>query len=91
MSSSKKPDSFLLRFKDDDCVNGVSSETFEKLMNATGMSKTDLIHFALVNLVDKFIPAYEQDEGPLTEAQHRMLNEISQVHQVPDDSFELLF
>lgn len=91
MSSSKKPDSFLLRFKDEDGVNGISSETFENLMNATGMSKTELVHFALVNLVEKFIPAYEQDDGPITEAQIRMLNEISQVRQVPDDSFDMLF
>lgn len=91
MSNVKKPDSFLLRFKDEDGVNGISSETFENLMNATGMSKTDLVHFALVNLVEKFIPAYEQDDGPLTDAQFRMLNEISQVQQVPDDSFDMLF
>ncbi|QHP58561.1 hypothetical protein [Pectobacterium carotovorum] len=90
MSSIKKADSVLLRFKEQDGVNSISSETFENLMNATGMSKTELIHFALSNLVTRYIPAYEQDDGPLTEAQIRMLNEISQVQQVPDDSFELL-
>ncbi|HEJ7512074.1 TPA: hypothetical protein SMG93_002641 [Klebsiella oxytoca] len=90
MSSIKKPDSFLLRFKDEDGINGISSESFEKLMKATGMSKTDLMHFALANLVEKYLPAYEQDDGPLTEAQFRMLEEISQVDQVPDESFDML-
>ncbi|WP_354690912.1 hypothetical protein [Phytobacter sp. RSE-02] len=90
MSSIKKSDSFLLRFKEEDGINGISSESFEKLMKATGMSKTDLMHFALVSLMDKYIPAYEQDDGPLTEAQFRMLIERSKTDQVPDESFEML-
>ena len=90
MSRMKTPDSFLLRFKEEDGINGISSESFEKLMKATGMSKTDLMHFALVNLVEKYIPAYEQDDGPLTEAQFRTLHERSKTNQTPDESFEML-
>ncbi|MFJ5356485.1 hypothetical protein [Pectobacterium sp. CHL-2024] len=90
MSSIRKTDSFLLRFKDEDGISGISSKTFEHLIDATGMSKTELVHLALLGLVDKFLPAYEQDDGPLTEAQFRMLSEISQVHQEPDGSFEML-
>ncbi|WP_447868533.1 hypothetical protein [Rahnella aceris] len=90
MSSLKKADSFLLRFKEEDSINGITSETFENLIDATGMSKTELVHLALIGMVDKFIPAYEQDDGPLTEAQFRLLNETTQTQQEPDESFEML-
>lgn len=90
MSSLKKANSFLLRFKEKDSINGITSETFENLIDATGMTKTELVHFALISMVDKFIPAYEKDDGPLTEAQLQLLRDIAQTQQEMDESFEMI-
>lgn len=49
------------------------------------MSKTRLMHFALSKIRDSFIPAYEMDDGPITDKQIRMLNEITSLGDIPED------
>ncbi|HAT1528475.1 TPA: hypothetical protein PDH53_004173 [Morganella morganii] len=88
MESVKKTESVLLRFKERDSFDEISSDTFHQLMEATGMSKTRLMHFALSKIRDSFIPAYEMDDGPITDKQIRMLNEITSLGDIPEDFFD---
>ena len=47
-------ESFLIRFKEVDSPIGISSETFDKLCESMGMSKTAVCHHALMELAKKF-------------------------------------
>lgn len=48
------PDAFLFRFKETDALNGICLETFELLCETLNMSKTDVMHFALKQLEERF-------------------------------------
>lgn len=69
MSNAETSETVLLRLRPQDTPIGVSSATFAQLMSQTGLNKTEVIHFALRQLADRFLPRYELDDGPLTDAQ----------------------
>lgn len=48
-------ESFLLRFKEQDGISGITSETFDKLCKTLNMSKTAVIHKALMDIAPRFI------------------------------------
>ena len=54
MGEAKPCKSFLLRFKKVDTINGVTSETFEKLCAHLEMNKTQTLHFALKRLAKDY-------------------------------------
>ena len=92
MASAEKAESFLFRLRKQDTPTGVSPETVEKLMEQTGLSKTELTHLALRQLADRFLPKYELDEGPLTAEQREAVRKASPATNVPDEDFtERLF
>jgi hypothetical protein len=87
-----KTGSFLFRFRSIDTPTGVSEETVNQLMSVTGLNKTEITHLALKQMADKFIPAYEADNGPITEEQDRWIREKSVATNVSDGLFtERLF
>lgn len=85
-------DKFLLRMRPKDTPTGVSIATVELLMNQTGLNKTELVHYALRQMADRYLPRYEQDDGPLTAAQHEAIRATSSASETPDELFtERLF
>ncbi|PWC19526.1 hypothetical protein [Brenneria corticis] len=87
----KQKKEVLLRFREQDSENGISFETFEKLMQITEMNKTELLHKALRIMVKQYIAPYEQDDGPLSEQQYEALKKMSPVSNVSEEEMETLF
>lgn len=69
MAHAERSETVLLRLRPQDTPTGISGSTFEQLMSQTGLNKTEVIHFALRQMADRFLPKYELDDGPLTDAQ----------------------
>ncbi|WPO98182.1 hypothetical protein SFA35_16170 [Pseudomonas sp. HR96] len=69
MAHVEKLDTVLFRLRPQDTPTGISTETFGLLMAQTGMNKTEVIHYALRQLADRYLPKYELDDGPLTPEQ----------------------
>lgn len=64
------PKKFLFQLRPRDNEFGVSEETFLRLMDELALNQTELVHKALRNLAKEVLPAYEPDDGPLSDAQH---------------------
>jgi hypothetical protein len=78
---------FLLRLRKRDTPTGVSEATVEKLMEATGLSKTEVAHLALKQMANRYLPFYAQDDGPLTLAQIRVIRAASPATDTPEEQF----
>ncbi len=63
------PPAILLRYRDRDSALGVSRDTTLKMARELGVSETQVIHYALSLLAKRTVPAYEPDEGPLSDRQ----------------------
>ena len=83
--TAERTESVLLRLRKQDTPTGVSSSTIELLTKQTGLSKTEVIHFALRQLADRYLPKYELDDGPLTPAQHAAIRSASPVSHLPEE------
>lgn len=59
--------SLPVRFRDSDSAQGVTRETLEKMAAKLNMNSTEVIHHALAKLAMHIFPAYEPDEGPLSD------------------------
>lgn len=59
----------LLKFRAKDSPYGVTRETLKALSEATDASETLVVHLALSRFAREVLPAYEMDDGPLTEVQ----------------------
>ncbi len=70
----KDDEKFLLRLRERDTQFGVTRGTLANLAKALGVNETDAIHRVLAESARKHIPQYEQDEGPLTDAQDRRID-----------------
>lgn len=68
----KQTNGFLLRLRKQDTPTGVSRSTIEDLMALTGLSQTEVAHLALRQMADRYLPLYEEDDGPLTADQFRL-------------------
>ncbi|EQB99285.1 hypothetical protein LGZ99_00910 [Photorhabdus temperata] len=79
--------SFLLRLRSRDTPTSISAATLDTLVNVTGMSKTELVHLALRNLADQYLPHYERDDGPLTHEQIAAIHKASEASTLPDSVF----
>ncbi|MCP1438680.1 hypothetical protein J3D56_002116 [Erwinia persicina] len=92
LNAETKANSFLFRLRSKDTPTGISAGTLDRLMQETGLSKTELTHLALRNLADEYLPYYAQDDGPLSDAQIQRINEVSKAAEIPEESFtEKLF
>jgi hypothetical protein len=89
---SKQASGFLLRLRKQDTPTGVSETTVEKLMEVTGLSKTELVHLALKEMANRYLPFYAKDDGPLTPEQIQSIRQASSASTTPEESFtERLF
>ncbi|AVJ51841.1 hypothetical protein Vid5_gp86 [Pantoea phage vB_PagS_Vid5] len=52
--SKEDAKAFLFRPRKQDSLIGVSAETIDKLCEATGMNKTELLHYALVRMANEY-------------------------------------
>ena len=62
-----KPKTLLFRLRRADSPHGISARTLKKLAEVLDLPETQVIHQALRKLADDFIPAYEPDDGPVTD------------------------
>ncbi|MFJ3487188.1 hypothetical protein ACIPL1_27780 [Pseudomonas sp. NPDC090202] len=86
-TAQDKPESMLLRLRKTDTPTSVSVTTVDLLEQQMGMNRTDLIHFALRQLADRFLPKYELDDGPLTDAQISAIRAASPATNIPEERF----
>ena len=86
-AEAKPAPGFLLRLRKRDTRTGVSEATVGKLMKATGLSKTEVAHLALKQMASRYLPFYEQDDGPLTIAQIRAIRQASTATDTPEEQF----
>lgn len=80
-SKRETPSSMLLKFKHKDTVMGVQKQTVKRMAELLGFNETDVVHFALSKLAREVIPAYEMDDGPLTESQINKIKALSGINQ----------
>ena len=85
--AEKQTDSFLFRLRKQDTPTGISGVTLQALIEITGLSKTELAHFALRKLADAYLPSYEKDEGALTPAQIQYIRSASPATETPEECF----
>jgi len=85
------PKKFLFQLRSVDNEFGVSEETFSRLMGELSLNQTELVHKALRNLAKEVLPAYQQDDGPLTDAQHTAVKNLSGLDISEDDLDSPLF
>ena len=71
----------LLKFKRKDSLLGVQKTTVKKMADLLGCNETDVVHYALSKLAKEIIPAYELDDGPLTESELKKIRILSGVDQ----------
>jgi len=60
-------------------------------MAELSLNQTELVHKALRNLAKEVLPAYQQDDGPLTDAQHVAVKKLSGLDIAEDDLDSPLF
>jgi hypothetical protein len=63
----------LFRLRTIDSPNGISARTLRQLARVFGVPETQVIHQALRKLASEFIPAYEADDGPVSDHMFRAL------------------
>ena len=66
----------LLQFRDKDTMFGVTRKTVQKMADQLGLSDTETALLALARLRDSLLPAYEFDEGALTEKQMKAIRKL---------------
>lgn len=78
-----KPKTLLFRLRRTDSSSGVSAGTLKRLAEILDVPETQVIHQALRKLAEDFIPAYEADDGPVSD---RMLEALKE--RVPQGRFK---
>ena len=66
----------LLRYRETDTTFGVTRATATRLAKTLGLSETQVIHVALAHFARQNLPAYEADDGPLTDEQMRAIERL---------------
>ncbi len=80
-SSKANAPSMLLKFKRKDSPLGVQKSTVKQMANLLGFNETDVVHYALSKLAKEIIPAYELDDGPLTESEIKKIRMLASIDQ----------
>lgn len=73
MSTSKSSNQIAFRYRSVDSAIGVTRYTAKRLAAHLGVDETQVIHQALHALAVQVLPQYENDDGPLTAAQVRLI------------------
>lgn len=71
------PSNLLLKFRAKDTPFGVTRETVKKIAALYDLSETEVVHMALSRLAKEELPAYEADEGPLTNREMSALRKVA--------------
>jgi len=79
-SKSNAP-SMLLKFKRKDSPLGVQKATVKQMANLLGFNETEVVHYALSKLAREIIPAYQLDDGPLTELEIKKIRMLAEIDQ----------
>lgn len=87
-ADNQAPKKFLIQLRAVDNEYGVSEATFARMMEALSLNQTELVHRALRNLAREVLPAYEMDEGPLSDAQHEAIRALSQHSNLDPEDVE---
>lgn len=66
-------DSLLLKFRSRDSLHGVTRHTVKALAQQLDVNETQVVHLALSKLASEILPAYEADDGPLSQIQLKSL------------------
>lgn len=66
----------LVQFRPKDTRFGVSRKTVQRMSSELGLTDTETMMLALARLRDSLLPAYERDDGPLTERQMRAVRKL---------------
>ena len=67
MPSTTKAESLLFRLRPSDTPSGISGPTLARLAAVLGLPETQVIHQALRKLAAEVLPAYEADDGPVSD------------------------
>lgn len=67
----------LVGFRETDNRFGVTRATLGKLADKLGLNETQVIHYALSQLASAELPAYEPDDGPLTQREIRAIQKLA--------------
>ncbi|HEY9035891.1 MAG TPA: hypothetical protein VIM96_04175 [Pseudomonadales bacterium] len=77
MTAATRDEKVLLKFRSTDTVTGVTRSTAKKIAKELGFNETQTIHFALAKLAKEVLPAYEQDDGPLTKKEMAAIEKLA--------------
>ena len=73
-------ENLLVKFRSKDTQFGVTRSTVKALAKQLDVNETQVIHVALSKLASDVLPAYELDDGPLTEKQVTALRKDVEKH-----------
>ena len=74
---NKTVSGILLRYRETDTTFGVTRATATHLAKTLGLSETHVIHVALAQFARQNLPAYESNDGPLTDEQYKRIHELA--------------
>lgn len=69
------PTKLLLTFRTKDTSTGVTRNTIQQLASQLDINETAVVHLALAKLAKETLPAYEPDDGPLTDQKVLVIQE----------------
>jgi len=76
VTTKRASDQIAFRYRPVDSALGVTRVTTRRLADALGVDETQTIHLALREMATRVLPQYEQDDGPLTDSQHRQIRKL---------------
>ena len=87
--AEKNAESFVFRLRRQDTPTGVSNVTVQRLTELTGLTRTKVVHLALKEMANKYIPCYEMDDGALTDQEMDLIRKISSATDIPAEDFDV--
>jgi len=87
---SGKGGKLLVSFRSKDGLLGVTRGTVRKLATELNLKETQVVHFALKRLADSVLPAYEPDDGPLSDVQLAIIRRLAGRQEIESVSSTLL-
>lgn len=88
--ASGKGGKLLVSFRSKDGLLGVTRDTVRKLAAELNLKETQVVHFALRRLADSVLPAYEPDDGPLSDDQLVAIRRLAGRQEIESVSSTLL-
>ena len=89
-TSHEKGKKLLVSFRERDGMFGVTRSTMRKLAAELNLKETQVVHIALRRLADSVLPAYEPEDGPLTDEQVAAIRRLAGRQEVHSVSSTLL-